>query len=261
MGDFRLDEYLGRVGVAAARADGETLAVLHRAHVDAIPFENLEIQMGGAVRLDSETLQAKMVRRRRGGYCFEQNALFALALHDLGFLLHTCEARVRQNARGVMRPRTHMVLTVTIDGTNWLADVGFGGDGLIEPIAIGGASVEQAGVMYRVEAEGSLRVLQRQIADGWEDLYAVLPDPVAAIDFEMANWYTSTYPQSPFVLTVTAQRTTGGVRHILRNLSYSTARGTEVSSRAITRAELVPLLRNTFGLDVPEDARFRALDR
>ena len=94
----------------------------------------------------------------------------------------------------------------------------------------------------------------------WEDLYAVLPDPVFPIDYEVGNWLTSTHPQSPFVMNLTAQRTIDGARHILRNLTYSVARGKDVQTRAISRAELIPLLRGTFGLDVPEDARFRALD-
>jgi N-hydroxyarylamine O-acetyltransferase len=258
---FPLDDYLIRVGFrGTARPDFATLTALHRAHVDAIPFENLEIQMGGTVTLDAEALEAKMVRRRRGGYCFEQNSLFSSALSSIGFAVQTCEARVRQNAAGITHPRTHMVLTVRCEGREWLADVGFGGDGLVEPLAIDGRHAVQAGAVYRVATEGPLSVLQRQAGGKWEDLYAVLPDPVYAIDFEMANWFTSTYPRSPFVLNLTTQRITNGTRHILRNLTYTIAQGAETSTREITRAELVPLLRDTFGLDVPDGARFSALD-
>jgi N-hydroxyarylamine O-acetyltransferase len=275
MSGFPLDAYLDRVGHReAARPDLATLRALHRAHVDRIPFENLDIQMGGAIALDAGTLEAKMIRRRRGGYCFEQNRLFASALESIGFAPDTCEARVRQGlprASGstanaaeaslsrTMRPRTHMVLTVRCDGREWLVDVGFGGDGLVEPLVMDGSEVEQAGTVYRMAKEGSLAVFQRRVADAWEDLYAVLPDAVHPIDFEMANWYTSTYPRSPFVLNLTAQRITNGTRHILRNLAYTVARGAESTTREITRAELVPLLRGVFGLDVPEDATFRAL--
>jgi N-hydroxyarylamine O-acetyltransferase len=262
MSAFPLGDYLARIGYQrAVKPDLATLTALHRAHVDAIPFENLEIQMGGAVRLDAESLVAKMVRRRRGGYCFEQNRLLASALESIGFRLETCEARVRQGTSGTMLPRTHMVLTVRCEEREFLVDAGFGGDGLVEPIAIDGGLQEQGGVCYRVATESALCVLQRQVAGRWEDLYAVLPDSVHPIDFEMANWFTSTHPRSPFVLNVTAQRITNGTRHILRNLSYTVARGAEIASpREIPRAELVPLLRDVFGLDVPDDARFRALD-
>jgi N-hydroxyarylamine O-acetyltransferase len=261
MSVFPLADYLARTGYSGAvNVDLATLNGLHRAHVDAIPFENLEIQMGGAVLLAPEALEAKMVRRRRGGYCFEQNALFASALRAIGFELDTCEARVRQGTAGVLLPRTHMVLIVHVDGREFLADVGFGGDGLVEPIPMDGSVHEQAGMSFRAVRDGSLRLFQRQAAAQWEDLFVVLPDPVYPVDFEMANWFTSTYTRSPFILHVTAQRITDGTRHILRNLTYMTVRGTDVTTREISRAELVPLLRETFGLDVPNDARFRALD-
>jgi N-hydroxyarylamine O-acetyltransferase len=261
MNAFPLDDYLVRIRYRnPVTPDLATLKGLHCAHVDAIPFENLEIQMGGAVLLAPERLEAKMVRRRRGGYCFEQNALFASALRSIGFTVETCEARVRQGMAGALLPRTHMVLTVRIDGRDYLADVGFGGDGLVEPIAMDGSVDQQAGFTFRVVRDGVLRLLQHQAAGWGEDLFAVLPDPVHAVDFEMANWYTSTFTRSPFVLNVTAQRITNGTRHILRNLTYTVLTGTESNTRAITRAELVPLLRDIFGLDVADDATFRALD-
>jgi N-hydroxyarylamine O-acetyltransferase len=269
MAAFDLTAYAGRIGhTDPLRPDLATLRGLHRRHVDAIPFENLDIQMGATIRLDPGALQAKMVAGRRGGYCFEHNALFALALGAVGFAPVTCEARVRQNAAGGLRPRTHMVLIVPCDGRQWLADVGFGGDGLLEPLPLDGTVAEQAGVAYRVAEDGGMRVLQRApavragvsesdravVQDAgaldWEDLYAVLPDPVHPVDFEMANWFTSTYPRSPF----------GGDRHVLRDLTYSIARGLHTETRQIARADLPPLLREVFGLDVPDDARFRALD-
>ena len=261
MATFDLDAYLRRIGHSGVvQPDSATLRSLHRAHSEAIPFENLDIQMGVAIVLDADALQAKLIRHRRGGYCFEQNTLFSHALRSIGFAVETCEARVRQSAAGAVRPRTHMVLRVRCDDREWLADVGFGGDGLIEPIALDGEFAVQGGVPYRVARESALRVLQRFAAGEWEDLYAVLPDPVYPIDFLAGNWFTSTHPQSPFVLNVTAQRLVGGTRHILRNLTYSVARGADVQTREISRAELIPLLRDTFGIEVPDDARFRALD-
>ena len=258
---FNFGEYSKRIGYSGtAGPDLATLTGLHRAHIGAIPFENLDIQMGRTVKLDPDALQAKMVRQRRGGYCFEQNSLFMLALQSIGFAPEAREARVRQNTGGLMRPRTHMVLTMACKGREWLADVGFGGDGLLEPIALDGSSTEQAGVVYRVAADDSVRVLQRHIAGVWEDLYALMPNPVHSIDVEVGNWFTSTHPRSPFVLNLTAQRIVDDARHTLRNLTYTITRGTAVQVQEITRQEVVPLLRDTFGLEVPEDATFRALD-
>ena len=256
---FDLAAYLRRVGLdARPAADLTGLTTLHRAHVMAIPFENLAIQLGEGVRLDPESLQDKLVRRRRGGYCFEQNTLFAMALEAIGMTVERREARVRP-APGVMLPRTHMTLSVTLGGREWLADVGFGGDGLVEPAPMDGATVEQEGRRYRVAAEGPLRVLQALRGDAWTDQYAVLPGSVHAVDFEMANWFTSTWPRSPFVQTITAQRVAAGARHILRNLTYTVARGDAVETREISRDELVPLLRSIFDLDIPAGARFSSM--
>lgn len=257
---FDLAAYLRRVGINSAPApDVATLFALHRAHTQAIPFENLDIQMGYAVSLDAVALQAKIIGQRRGGYCFEQNAVFAMALEAIGFAPLSCEARVRQGASGV-RARTHMVLRVSCDGRDWLADVGFGGDGIIEPLAMDGEEVVQAGYRYRVAREGEKHVLQRARGDDWQDLFAILGEPVYPIDFEVANWYTSTHPQSAFVLNLTAQRYRDGARHILRNLTYTVSREGVETTRDIARADLVPLLRDVFAIDVPDDARFRALD-
>lgn len=259
---FDLSAYLARIGVSSARTpDLATLRSLHRAHIETIPFENLDIQMGLAIDLDPVSLQASLVDRRRGGYCFQQNGLFRLALTALGYTVYAREARVRLDSTGAISPRTHMVLIVPIEGTDWLTDVGFGGNGIIEPLAMHSSSSVQDGWTYRVTHEGPLHILQRACAERWDDLYAFADDEVAPIDYIVGNWFTSTNPESRFVRTLTAQRMIGEVRHVLRNLSYSVAAsGGEWQTRTLTRAELVPLLRDVFGLDVPEDASFRALD-
>jgi N-hydroxyarylamine O-acetyltransferase len=259
---FDLAAYLRRIAFPGRpQADLATLRALHRAHVNAIPFENLDIQMGREVTLDAASLQAALVNRRRGGYCFQQNGLFRLALEAAGFAVTPCEARVRYGTVGLVRPRTHMVLVVPCEGADWLADVGFGGEGLIEPLAIDPPPANQEGWLYRTVPEGRLHVLQRQASGGWEDLYVFAIEAVHPVDYQMGNWFTSTYPESPFVRGLTAQRTIGGVRHILRNLTYTIARSGESTTREINRADLVPLLRDTFGLDIPDDAAFVALDK
>jgi N-hydroxyarylamine O-acetyltransferase len=260
---FDLPAYLARIGQPPpAQADLATLTTLHRAHLAAIPFENLDIQIGLPIDLDPASLQAALVRRRRGGYCFQQNALFRLALDALGFSTRPLEARVRWQADGATRARTHMVLSVVIEGIAWLADVGFGGDGIVEPIAFDGSETVQDGWSFRVAREQRLHVLQRKEADGWRDLYAFADDAVPPIDYVVGNWYTSTHPESTVVQTLTAQRMVDRTRHVLRNLSYGIAvAGGEWQIRAVTREELVPLLRDVFGLDVPDNVTIRALDR
>ena len=257
---FDLNGYLHRIDQqSASAADAATLARVHAAHVGAIPFENLDVQAGRRIALDLASLQAKLVSRRRGGYCFEQNTLFQHALQALGFDVTPCEARVRPPGVNEPLPRTHMVLIVRIEGREWLSDVGFGGDGLLGPVPLDGAPVEQIDRWLRVAHEGSHRVLQYRNSSDWEDLYAFLPEPRFPVDFEVGNWYTSTHPGSPFVRRLTVQRTLPDARHILRQLTYSVHRRDGSASRDITRAELSLLLRDVFDLDV-EDVVFPAID-
>lgn len=256
-----LDEYFKRIGLTAAGpADLDTLHRLHAAHVTAIPFENLDILLGCGISLNADRLRDKLIARRRGGYCFEQNTMFLAVLRELGFRATAMEARVRAGST-ILRPRTHMVLVVELNGEPWLADVGFGGDGLFEPIPMTGETpVLSSGVRHRVVTEGDLRVLQMRRAADWEDQYAFAIQPVHPVDFEVANWYTSTYPQSPFVRTLTAQRTTRDVRYILRYPTYTEIRQSGIQSREISRTELMPLLRDVFLIELPDDTIVPAID-
>jgi N-hydroxyarylamine O-acetyltransferase len=257
---FDLAAYLRKTGVDASGPP--TLALLralHGAHVGVIPFENLDVQMGLPIRLDIESLQQKLVARRRGGYCFEQNTLFLHVLRALGFTAIPCEARVRHGASAVLA-RTHMLLVVTIDGHDWLCDVGFGSAGLLEPAPLDGEVVQQGVWRFRVTREGPLYVLQAESPEGWADLYVFERAERHPVDFEMANWYTSTWPASRFIVTLTAQRVTPDALYVLRNFTYTEDRDGDAITRTVTRDELVALLAETFNLDVPADARFRAID-
>jgi N-hydroxyarylamine O-acetyltransferase len=194
---FDLDAYLYRIGAPR----DPTVAELHRAHVLAIPFENLDPQAGIAVELDPESLQRKLVDEQRGGYCFEHNLLFATALSQLGAEVEPILARVRYGAPvGTVRPRTHLLLRVTMAGEVWHADVGFGAGTLIEPIPFGPSGPqEQRGWHFRVVTEGRELVLQAKEGEAWRDIYVFDHEPTPLIDIELSNWYTATHPSSAFV--------------------------------------------------------------
>jgi N-hydroxyarylamine O-acetyltransferase len=268
----RLDlaAYLARVGCSdlSPATDLATLRRLHEAHLGQVPFENLDVRLGRPGGLDLAGLEARLVRRRRGGYCFEQNSLFAAALRGLDFAVDTLEARVRPPGATAPLPRTHMLLAVTADGRRWLADVGFGGDGPLWPVPLDGEAAPQPGGVYAVveEADGT-RVLRRaapaEPGDGepgpWRDLYAFSLVPALAVDFQVAHHYTSTHPRSPFVNVLTVQRTTAELRQLLRGRTYVEKRGAAEIERQLGDEEVVALLRDDLGLDVaPHDVR-RAL--
>jgi N-hydroxyarylamine O-acetyltransferase len=153
-----------------------------------------------------------------------------------------------------------MLLLVRMEGAFWVCDVGFGGEGLLWPVPMDGEAHAQFQNAYRVAPEGVLRVLQSHHDGVWTDLYAFQPEPQFPVDFEMANHYTSTHPDSRFVKTLTAQLPGPEVRRILRNRAYAEIRGERVEGRELAPGEVLPLLRETFGLDVPEGARFRAFE-
>jgi N-hydroxyarylamine O-acetyltransferase len=260
-----IEAYFERIRYAGDRAPSiTTLTALHRAHLSAIPFENLDIQLGRPILLDLPSLEAKLVAGRRGGYCFEQNALFAAVLDELGFAVTRLAARVRLGSTDV-RPRTHMVLAVDSDGSQWLADVGFGGHGLLEPIpAAPGEPIDQAGWRFRIVEEGPRLVLRLLVGEMWSDLYAFTLEEHYPADYELGNYYTSTHPQSVFVTTLIAQRVTPDLRLSLSATELTEHRPDAATTTAVrSDDELLEILAERFGLDFPAGTRFpnRARDQ
>lgn len=256
-GGMDLDGYLERVGARAPLAPGlEGLVSLHRAHCAAIPFENLDILLGRGISLDLPALEAKLVRDRRGGYCFEQNTLFRAALEAMGFRTTALAARVRAGTTE-MRPRTHMLLRVELPEGPFVADVGFGGDGLVHPIPLAEGQETWVGrTGHRLRREGDSWVLQGDKGGGWTDLYAFTLEPHHRVDFEMANHFTSTYPRSPFVLNLTAQRSWPERRVILRNRDLSIREDRTETTTVRDPDHLLQVLETWFSLEFPAGTRF-----
>jgi N-hydroxyarylamine O-acetyltransferase len=257
--DLDLDAYLARTGgPGPLAATLEGLVALHRAHCAAIPFENLDILLGRPIELELDALQAKLVRARRGGYCFEQNTLFRAALEAVGFRVTPLAARVRAGASRI-RARTHMLLKVDLPERPFVADVGFGSDGLVHPIALAEGSETWVGFMgHRLRREGEgWWVLQGNDGSGWSDLYAFTLEPHHPIDFVMANHFTSTWPRSSFVLNLTAQRSWPEKRVVLRNRDL-VVRESRASETTTVRdpAHLLEVLETHFDLVFPAGTRF-----
>jgi N-hydroxyarylamine O-acetyltransferase len=150
---FDVGAYLERIGLGQR----PELRQMHRAHVHAIPFENLDPHAGRPVPLATEELERKIVGARRGGYCFEHNLLFKAACEALGAEVDAYLARVRWRApAGAVRPRAHLVLGVHDGGATWHADVGFGAGTPLEPIPFGpGGPYEQLDVPSRRGRRGA----------------------------------------------------------------------------------------------------------
>ena len=253
-----LPVYAERVGFTGElRLSADCLRELHLAHATHVPFENIEVLMGRPVRLDIDSLWKKLVEDRRGGYCFEQNSLFAAVLERIGFRVTRLAARVRIGAAGITA-RNHMLLAVEADGRQWLADVGFGGDALLCPVAWSpGEPSTQFAWKYRLLEEAPGYLLQTWRGDGWVDLYSFTMEEQHAVDYEVANYYTSTHPASFF-------RT-----QLMVHLPCPDARVTLVNRRLIERrpdgatevlladnAAVLETLAARFGMRFPEGTEF-----
>lgn len=256
-----LDAYFARIGYTGARAATHAvLREIHFRHVCSIPFENLDVLLGRGIRIDVPSIERKLVHERRGGYCFEQNGLFAAVLRALGFRVTPLIARVRwQVPAGVATPLTHKVLRVEAGGVAFLADVGFGSMSLFEPLVFEFDS-EQAGALEprRLVRDGDAIVQQARLAETWCDVYRFALVEAPAVDFEVGNWFTSTHPQSRFVQNLTVARAGHRRRLGLLNRDFSVrhANGRNETRTLVTPEELLHVLATEFGLHFPAGTRF-----
>lgn len=247
-----LDAYLARIGYEGERAPtAAALRELHARHAAAFAFENLEIVLGRPVPLDVKSLQDKMVGRRRGGYCYEQNLLYAAALDRLGFRVSGLGARIRMGETKI-RPVTHALLKVRLDGEDWITDVGFGGEALLEPVPLrDGVEVRQGGWTFGLVREGTdgVWVLRSRHADGWFDLYAFGPEARHPADYGIFNYYISTHPRSPFTGRTVVQQPGPDLRRALIGTELTLTRpdwSREV--RQVPAEEIPAVLETDFGL-------------
>lgn len=197
---FERQTYFARIGFQAKAVPTlETLQRIHLLHTCSIPFENLDVLLGRTIRLELDNVFEKLVVAGRGGYCYEQNALLRAALEDIGFEVEDLAARVLITQPPEMPPRTHRLLLVTINQQRYLADVGFGGKTLTSPLRLE-TDVEQltAHGVYRLTHLESDYLLSIKQPDGWMPLYRFDLQPQYFSDFQVANHYVSTWPESYF---------------------------------------------------------------
>ena len=256
---FDLNAYLARVAFdrRPARPGLSTLRDLALAHPRAIPFENLDPMLRRPVRLDIASIQEKLVRGERGGWCFEHNLLLGTALSALGFTVTGLSARVVWNVPpGVVRGRSHMVLLVPLPEGPHIIDVGFGGSTPTAPLRLE-ADVEQTTPHERfrlVKVEGGLR-LEARLEGTWKALYVFDLQPQALADYEMPNWYLCNHPESHFLLGVVAARVERDRRYALRNTEFAVhfPRGDTERRTLTSGAEIRRTLEEVFHIQVPTE--------
>ena len=219
MDTAQADAYLRRLGAEQpARPTADVLRELHLRHLRTVPFENLSIHLGEEIVLEEKRLLDKVVGARRGGFCYELNGSFGALLAALGFDVTLLAARVYGDEERLGIPYDHLALRVrTVDGGDWLADVGFGAHSHY-PLEFGERG-EQAdpGGTFRVAEAGPDAAGSGRRGGQFGDLdvfrdgkpqYRLEVRPRVLGDFVAGAWWHSTSPASHFTQSLVCSRVT-----------------------------------------------------
>jgi N-hydroxyarylamine O-acetyltransferase len=258
-----VNAYFQRIGYTGpAGPTLDTLRALILRHTEAIPFENLDPLLRRPVRLDAASLEEKLVRGRRGGYCFEHNLLLRHALEALGFRVTGLAARVLWNApEGAVRPRGHMLLLVEVGGAPWIADVGFGGQTLTGALRLeAGAEQATPHEPFRLLRAGGDWLMQSKVGGKWKLLYRFDLQEQYLADYEVTSWYLCNHPASHFVTGLMAARAAPGRRYALRDGELAVHHLNGPSERRVlgSAAELREALEGAFRLRLPDGPELEA---
>lgn len=246
----KIEEYLKRINYRDTRIlPIQLLKDLHRHHVFSIPFENLDVHLNKPILLDEESLTQKIIRSGRGGYCYEMNGLFALMLKKLRFNVSYLAARVRYNVLpGITVPRMHMLLKVNFSGHVWLCDVGFGGNGLLEPIPL---LVGDYGD-FQLRMVGNKYLLSVLIKGRPKELYEFTLEEYLPEDFIPFNYFQSNSDKSPMAKNIlcTMPTTTGRVTLEGQSLKIRTGDATKTIEIA-NWSDYQKALQEHFNIEIP----------
>lgn len=249
-----LSAYLRRIGYGGPlRPDRETLFALHRAHMLAIPYENLDVQFGRRLSTDVAEAYDKIVNRGRGGWCYEMNGLFGWALKEAGFCVTRLAGEVMPQERDPDAMGGHLVLRVDLDEP-WLADVGFG-DGLVDPIPLQAGEYVQGAHLFRLEEHGPELWRLHNHADASARYFDFQSDAADEAVLIAACERQQTSPTSTFVLNLVCQRHTRyGVSLLLGRVFHRADGGPKTVTILDTAEDLVSTLATEFGIEVPAAA-------
>jgi N-hydroxyarylamine O-acetyltransferase len=259
MSAFDLPAYLARIGYDGPLGPHRvTLAGLLAAHMNSIHFENIDVLLGRPIRLDVEGLQEKIVRGRRGGYCFEQATLFDAALRALGFKTTLRTARVTLVLAPDKAPRGHMIVVVDLPEGSFVADPGLGGLGCRTPIPLDGTPAKDCGETNHIVFDGRRRMLKIESGGRTVDAWISGLDEDNWVDFEVANHWFSTHPASPMRQRLMLRAMTPDGRVTVMNRDVTIRANGQAGSRQFKdRTALRRLLQEIFGFDLPEAETLR----
>jgi N-hydroxyarylamine O-acetyltransferase len=245
-----IQAYLKRINYHGRTTQtSETLRALHIAHLQTVPFENLSIHTGEPIELDDRALFAKIVARRRGGFCYEANGLFAALLRALGFNVTMLSAEVAAKQDGSYSPPfDHMALMVTLE-RRWLADVGFG-DSFVEPLLLDEEGEQlQPPDAFRIDRADQYRIVMRREAGEWKPNYRFTLESYGYEDFREMCRYHQTSPESHFTQKRICSRATEDGRITLSDMRLiETTAGRREERTLANQNEYDSVLRERFGI-------------
>jgi N-hydroxyarylamine O-acetyltransferase len=242
--------YLDRIGYKGfTQPNAECLQSIHRAHLFAVPFENLDIPLGRRIVCEEEAFLHKIVERRRGGFCYEMNGAFAALLRALGFKATLLSARVPREDGSDGPEFDHLALRVDL-GQPWMADVGFG-DSFLDPLRleIGTEQLQPAGKFRIVEKKGSFHI-ERIATDGaWQQQYSFTLQPRQLEEFAPMCHYHQTSPESPFTRKSLCTKATPAGRITLSDRKLLVTRHGRKEARVLgSDEEWYVMLKKHFGI-------------
>jgi N-hydroxyarylamine O-acetyltransferase len=254
---MRVDAYLDRIRYDGPTAPTpETLRSIHRAHMWAVPFENLDIHLGTPIVLSVPAFYEKIVARRRGGFCYELNGLFAWLLAALGWKVTILSARVASSGR--LSPEFDHLLLLVDGAGQWIADVGFG-DSFLEPMSLEpGLDEEHDEDGYAIVEDGGTWTMQKLRGGTWEPQYVFALTPRRLEDFQERSLFQQTSPESHFTRAPVCSlaRAAGRVTLSGRRLNFTS--GERREERELTSAaEYRGILMNELGIKIREQDAVR----
>lgn len=251
--NFILDDYLKRIDFEGqAQVNITTLTKLMRCHLFSIPFENIDVQQHRFVSLKPEDVVNKIVYSNRGGYCYEVNGIFAMALAAIGFEYQFCGGRPMFYPH--IWPKTHVVLVVSINSEKFVCDLGFGSFGIRAPVSLSqlNQTIEQDYDQFELsKLDQDIYLIKAKVENEWKNQFCFDLYPMQWVDMTLPNYFNSTHPDTIFVKKLLVVKHNPDGRSILLDNQLKRYVKGRVEMIEINREDIPAILKNEFAIDYP----------
>lgn len=250
--NFVLEDYFKRIGFdGQVKTDLATLTALMRCHLFSIPFENIDVQKNRFVSLKPEDIVNKIIYSQRGGYCYEVNGVFAMALAAIGFKYQFCGGRPMFYP--TLRPKTHVVLAVNIADEKFICDLGFGSFGIRAPISLNqlNQTIHQDYDQFELsKLDQDTYLIKAKVENEWKNQFCFDLYPMQWIDMTLPNYFNSTHPDTIFVQKLLVVKHNPDGRSILLDNQLKRYVKGQIEISEVAPGQIQNLLNTEFGIDL-----------